>query len=523
MIEELIKTVSPQVEKIIKTVSPKWALSRAQSRAELDFFAKVGGYQAASKVSAAFENFLTSVTNADSSVDYGDRERLVEVSRDHVRNIPIATGIIKRICDHSIGDKGLSCHPKIDHELLGMSVEDARAWQRKTAKEWRYFSESSECDYNRILNFGEQTYLTLQSELEGGDCFTLFLNENRPGSDYGLKFQLIEGEQVSNPNLESNRENLIYGVEKNKNGTPIRYHFQERHPGDSIDFSLGKWTPRNIFDSSGRRRILHHYQQIRPGQTRGVPLLSPEIEKILNLGTLGRAELLAAVLNSYYTLIFKGDKKDLTRKKTAPTGETQNAANKQKLGSGTILEVGRDVVIESFDPKRPNQQYKPFFDAILGEIGAGVGIPKSLILMWFEQSYSASRGEVLLAWVFFMAMRTHIAVNKCQPSYEAWLDEAVARGIISAPGYFSSSRIRRAYAGSPYEQWIGPSMPAIDVLREARAEAVKINEIHTKTRKQSTAENDGNDWDQTVYPRLEEEFEKLKKIKPEKKRGNENS
>jgi capsid protein len=145
----------------------------------------------------------------------------------------------------------------------------------------------------------------------------------------------------------------------------------------------------------------------------------------------------------------------------------------------------------------------------MGEIGAGISIPKSLILMWFDRSYSASRGEVLLAWVFFMSMRTHIALNKCQPAYESFIDEAVARGILQAPGYFSDKRIRRAYLGSAYEQWTGPSMPAIDVLKEAKAEAVKINETKTKSRTQSTAEMDGTDWNETVFPQLEEENEKL--------------
>jgi lambda family phage portal protein len=505
------------IEEFISKVSPQWGLNRLKARAETELLGKIGGYQGASTAGVAFENFMTAITDADSSVNYGDRDRLVEVSRDHVRNIPIAKGIINRICDHAVGDKGLSCHPKIDHEFLGMSIEAAREWQKTTAKEWRYFSESFECDYNRTLNFGEQTYLTLQSELEGGDCFTLLLNEQRPGSNYGLKFQLVEGERVSNPNQETNKQNLIYGVEKDKNGTPTKYHFQEAHPGDSISLIKMDWSSRNIFDGKGRRKILHHFQQIRPGQTRGIPLLSPVSEKILSLGTLGRAELTAAVLNSYYTMIFKGDKKDLTRKRTAPTGDTQTPSKKQKLGSGTILEIGKDVEVASFDPKRPNQQYKPFFDAILGEIGSGISVPKSLILMWFDRSYSASRGEVLLAWVYFLYMRTHIALNKCQPSYEAWLDEAVATGRVTAPGYFSDDRIRRAYCGSAYEQWTGPSMPAIDVLKEAKAESVKINETKTKTRQQSTAEIDGKDWNLVVMPQIEEEESRIAKLKPKGK------
>jgi lambda family phage portal protein len=501
-----------QIEKLISWLSPNWALRRAEARDELRFLSSAGRYQAASAANSAFENFITAVTSADSSVDYGDREKLIAQSHAYIRDIPIASGILKRICDHAVGEHGLLCRPKIDQEFLNLSKQEARDWQRKTAKEWRYFSESKDCDYNRINNFGEQVYNTLFSELEGGDCFTLLLNEKNNFSDYNLKFQLLEGEQVSNPNFSSNSSELMYGVGKDRKGVPIQYYFQETHPGENTNRKY-VWEARKIYNSLGRRVILHHFQQARPGQTRGIPLLATVSEKMLNLGTLSRAELLASVLNSYYTLIFKGDKKDLARKKTAPTSSTtQQPQNKQKLGSGTILEVPRNVEIQSFDPQRPNQNYKSFFDANLGEIGAATGVPKSMILMWYDRSYSASTGEVLLAWRFFSAMRVHMAVNKCQPCYEAFLDEAVSKGRIVAPGYFSDPRIRRAYTGSAYDQWVGPKMPAMDVLKEAKAEAVRINELQIKSREQSVAEL-GLDWMESVFPALEEENNKLKAAK----------
>jgi capsid protein len=113
--------------------------------------------------------------------------------------------------------------------------------------------------------------------------------------------------------------------------------------------------------------------------------------------------------------------------------------------------------------------------------------------MLFDKSYSASRGEVLLAWIYFLAKRTHVAVGLCQPTYEAFLDEAVALGRISAPGYFQNEIFRKAYQGSPYNQWTGPTRPAIDELKEARAHAL-YNSIGTQSLQEITTKTTGRSW-----------------------------
>ena len=157
------------------------------------------------------------------------------------------------------------------------------------------------------------------------------------------------------------------------------------------------------------------------------------------------------------------------------------------------MRVSDGTKIDSFDSKRPNLSYISFFEAMVAEIGASAGVPKSLILMSFDKSYSASRGEVLLAWVYFLSKRTHMAVNFCQPVYEALIDEAVAKDMISAPGYFTSGRTRQAYLGSAYNQWTGPTRPAIDELKEAKAHEL-YNSMGTQSLSEITAKTTGKDW-----------------------------
>jgi lambda family phage portal protein len=475
------------LDRAINYLSPRWGAARQMMRT-------IGGYDSGSRSSSVFQEFITNTSDADTSFNW-DAQRIIDRSRDMVRNVPVAGALINRICDHSIGDSGLRCHPQVDAKTLGWTDDEATRWQDETNQEWLLWSESEEADFNRTITFPEKTYLTLKSELEGGDCFTLFLSKKRPGSDYKLKLQTLEGEYCSNPGNTVNTETLFRGIESDAEGVPFRYWFSKNHPGDRTATAKKEdWQGRNIFSRNGDRVILHHYDKIRPGQTRGVPVLGPVTNKLLQLGRLTNAELMAAVINSYYAIVIKGDPKDTQQTLKNPQ-ETQTLGDDERftLATGAVTRIKGDVEFESFNPDRPNVNYEAFFKTIVTEIGAHVGVPRSLILMSFDKSFSASKGEILLAWAYFLSKRTHIALNLCQPTYERFLDEAVATGKIVAPGYFDSFRIRKAYRGSAFEQWTGPTRPAFDELKEAQAEKVWY-ELKVKSLTEITNGVSGRDW-----------------------------
>ena len=82
----------------------------------------------------------------------------------------------------------------------------------------------------------------------------------------------------------------------------------------------------------------------------------------------------------------------------------------------------------------------------------------------------------------------------CAPIYEIWMAEAVARGRIDAPGFFTDPAIRAAYLGA---EWIGPSQGQLDPVKEITAEILAIGE-GISTREQSTIRLNGGQWDANV-------------------------
>ena len=138
-------------------------------------------------------------------------------------------------------------------------------------------------------------------------------------------------------------------------------------------------------------------------------------------------------------------------------------------------------------------------------MGAALEIPADLLLKSFNSSYSASRAALMEAWKAFRMRRKWFVDDFCTPVYEIWLSEAVARGRISAPGFFADPAIRAAYLGA---EWIGPSQGQLDPTKEITAEILAIGEGIT-TREQATIRLNGGQWDANV-DQIARENEKLR-------------
>jgi len=142
-------------------------------------------------------------------------------------------------------------------------------------------------------------------------------------------------------------------------------------------------------------------------------------------------------------------------------------------------------------PGRPNPAFDPFFRAITAQIGAALEIPFEVLIKHFSSSYSASRGAMLDAWRFFMRMRDFLAGEFCQPVFEQWLDEEVAAGRISAPGYFADPLTRKAWCGA---EWIGDGPGSIDPLKEVKAASERVD-MGISTLAAESILHDGKEWD----------------------------
>lgn len=477
------------IDKAVSFVNPQAGLKRTEARMRMALF---GGYTGARRDRRQTSSWNATDGSAD-NVTLPDLPDLRERSRDLIRNAPLACGAINTVVTNVVGT-GLRVQSRVDREILKPYLkndEQADEFERNAERIFRLWANSADCDITRTQNFKELQNLILRSCLESGDVFVVKRYSEYKGKLVGLALQVVEADRVANPNFKADTEKLSGGVEMDGVGAPVAYHITEHHPGDYTK-GENKSIKVDAFADDGSRQVFHIFTRIRPGLTRGVPYLAPVIESLKQIDKYTEAEIMAAVISSMFTIFVKSEEEEGLGAMT-PTSETGAAPRDKdyKIAPGAILDLQPNESIDIADPKRPNQAFDPFVQAILRQIGVALEIPFEILIKHFTASYSAAQAALVEAWKFFSARRSWLSDKFCQPVYELVIAEAVAKGLLKAPGFFSNPIIRAAYLGA---EWIGPPRGQIDQLKEIKAAETRIN-LGISTLTEETAQITGGDWE----------------------------
>lgn len=434
---------------------------------------------------------------------------------------PLATGAIRRVRTNVVGN-GLRLKCAIDRAVLGMTPEQAEEWQRKTEAEFALWAErKSACDATGVNDFYGMQQLALLSGLMSGDVFALVKRyEPTRLEPYTLRLHMVEADRVRTPTADggimyltttgkAKNGNTIYdGVEVDRDGRIVAYYVVNTYPYQSTTVPTEYTRILAYGAETGLPNILHIMDSERPDQYRGVPYLAHVIEPMLQMRRYTEAEIMAAVVQSFFSAFVKTEtgteSMPFNEPISADVDQVSSDPNDYELGPGTInvMAPGEDITFA--DPSHPHSSFDVFIRAMCEQVGAALEIPADLLLMAFNSSYSASRAALLEAWKSFRMRREWLTQDFCRPVYEIWLTEAVALGRIVAPGFFTNPLIRRAYLGS---EWIGPSQGQLDPTKEVQA-AVSAIQNGLSTREAEAIKLNGSQYSTNV-DRLKIENEKL--------------
>jgi lambda family phage portal protein len=486
------------IDRIVSVYNPVRAAERM--RARYQYSALAGAYKGASRSSRALKGWNTIGGSADSDSLY-DLNVLRTRSSDLIRNSPVAAAAINVQATSIIGS-GLRLQSNIDAKRLGLSAEEAKAWEREAEFLFNQWANSLECDASRSQTFYQMQDLVYRSVFERGDVFALLPMFSRPGSPFGLKIQIVEADRVVNENFQRDSAQLRGGVEKDRNGAPFRYHILDAHPQGLNLRDKRKWQKVRAFGrNTGRQNVLHIYRKLRPGQTRGIPALAAVIEPLKQLERYTEAELMAAVISGFFTVAITSQAPDTPLASFQGDGaQVNDGMGDYKLGQGAIIGLAPGEKAEVINPARPNAQFDPFVQAIIQQIGMALEVPYEILIKHFSASYSASQAAMLEAWRFFNARRDWIADAFCRPIYNSFIGEMVAAGRLQAPGFFDDPFIRAAYVKS---SWVG--RPGGHIREDVSIKAAQMRiDARLTTRQREAAMISGEDWE-TLHDQLTHE------------------
>lgn len=186
------------------------------------------------------------------------------------------------------------------------------------------------------------------------------------------------------------------GVEINTKGRPVAYHFLNQHPGDlswrSVD---AKERHRRV----PAERVIHIYERLRPGQTRGEPQPTSIIGSTKMQDGYREAEVTGRRIKaSAMGFVIEDDNSEpngagidgLADRVADDTGDFE-----MDIEPGTIKKLPKGHKFEQFDPGGSVSDFAQFDGQMKTDASMGVSIsPVSLGYETAKLSYSTHRGVI---------------------------------------------------------------------------------------------------------------------------------
>jgi lambda family phage portal protein len=483
-----------------------------------------------SEAGASFEKralkaFDAISSSANQDINYNNA-RIRNRTRILYMSSSIAASAINTNRTHIVGP-GLKLKSSVKSALLKLTPETAKEWQSRTQLEFELWASKKEnCDAIGINNFAALQQLALKSWLLSGDVFVLIKRHKpTPQNPYTLRLHVIEADRVCTPSIGVNiaslngatdgknkdNGNLIYdGVEVDNGGRVVAYHICNTYPNQIVT-PKAEWTRVEAYGAkTNLPNILQIMESERPEQYRGVSILAPVIEMLLQMRRYTESELVSAVIQSFFTAVIMTDQNpgdipinEVGGGDVMGVGENTERSvkrqvshnpNEYEMGPGTMVHLKPGEKVQFGSPNIPTAGFVNFEKEISKQIGAALELPHDVLVKEFDKSYSAARGALMEAWEAFTMRRSWFCDTFCQPIYELWLSEAVALGRIKAPGFFDDPLVHAAWSAA---NWIGPTATQLDPVKEAKAAVINVDRGF-KTYEQVTTENGGGDWSENI-------------------------
>lgn len=463
LLDRTISAISPRAG--VRRIAAKAALAKATALTASaptepgGRIAGPGGYNGGQSDRRATRGWRARIRSANA--DAAQRGTLVARSRDAVMNLPLATALIDRRVTFVVGT-GMMAIPQLDAERLGISPDDAALLTAQIMRDYDRYMASRDPDAERVATGYEQQEIVLRGKLVSGDVLAIrVMPEAQIGRRHQMAWKLIEGDRVVSPANHTEGERLpnggavvVHGVELDAYGAAVAYNVLKkalppmgaRQSGDTV--RIPAWG-----DRSGLPSALLILQKKRPEQARGVPVLGPVMETLKQISDLTEAELFAAVMTAMLAIVYKSPGAGalpeadygtgpIVESEGAPAGVGETRSD-YRLESGTVLEIDSEDEVEIKSPGRPNPAFDPFFMALARQLGAATETPASVLMLEFNSSYTASKAELETYYQTTRRDQGALASQWCDPHYEAWLFEQVAKNRYPQITGFFSDPLRR--------------------------------------------------------------------------------
>jgi lambda family phage portal protein len=348
---------------------------------------------------------------------------------------------------------------------------------RKEELQRLWLDWTDEADAEGLTDFyGLQRRAAREVFIAGEVFFRIRMRRAGDGLTVPLQLQMLPAEMLplEHSGISANGNAIRQGIEFDRIGRRVAYHFLRRHPGDSTDSGLAGEIVR-----VPASEVIHVIDPVEGGQLRGVSKLAPAIVKLFLLDQYDDAELDRKKVAAMYAMFVTSPAPE---NPLAPP-EEDDISNGVEISPGQVvrLDPGEDVTVGQ--PADSGGTYEPFQYRTLLQISAALGIPYPYLANdMVKGNFSNSRLALIEFRRRVSAWQHAVMVYQlCRPVWARWMDAAVLSGALTLPGY-EGNRLRLLTA-----DWLPTKWDWVDPLKDANAEIAQI-EAGLKSRTQAIAE-----------------------------------
>ncbi|MEX0655888.1 MAG: phage portal protein [Phycisphaeraceae bacterium] len=338
--------------------------------------------------------------------------------------------------------------------------------------------------WTRAVRLAEKLRTMRMGVTESGEVFGVLSTNPRVDSPVKLEIKVIEPDQIATPSSLADDDRLRDGILFDEFGNPVAYHVLKHHPGDTTFWSPGSGGGHgDDFDVLPAEAVVHLYRAERPGQTRGVPELTPALPLFAQLRRYRLAVLNAAETAASFAMPIYTD--------APPNGEAEPLEPmdifEYERGMGMVLPNGWKPA--QMKAEHPSTNHVDFINSVWNEIARCVVMP--LIIASGDSSDSNYASGRLDRQTYHKAIRIdqeRFARTVLDHVFKAWLSEAaLIEDYLPQP-------LRSADALERFDhQWFWDGFEHVDPAKEANAQATRLKSRTTSLASEYAKQ--GHDWE----------------------------
>lgn len=399
----------------------------------------------------------------------GDLKTLREKSRSLIRDDAHAASAIRVLVENVVGS-GIRPQAAARPELTGMTQSQCDDWNTSVEQLWTEWAESN-ADANQCDTFDELTRLVYRTRLVDGETLAHRVPIDDQQRRIRTAWELLDADRLADPYTTPGSATRA-GVELGQHGQAVAYWVLPHHP-DDFQFLVGKQLGSNVPErieriKGGFWNLLHVYRRDRPGQHRGLPVLTPSMPLFEHLHHYLDSEIIAARANANVAMFVRRPL-DTRDPDVSPfesdAGRDGELVYHEFLEPGTIEYLNEGEEIQPYMPARPGSTFDAFVVRILRAICAALGLPYELVVKDVGgMNYSSARVALLEARRGFETEQSHLIATWLRPSWQTAIREAVINGQL--PAHAGMVTNERAFLAA---RWIRAAWGWVDPTKEIDA------------------------------------------------------